>query len=441
MLLLLVPGLLALVAAVVTARILTPALRLAGRTASRVPIALRLAALSAGRRAGQSTLAAAFVVVSVGIGVFATNYRSTLAAGQRESVDYETPYPLMLSEDFQQLVSPASIAPQAAYPGKDVVRSIRLAGSIARLEGDNGTQVVGLTPSALPRIRGWRSDFSALGLSEIARRITPSFDTTFGGVPLPSGTRSLTIPIRSRGAPLALSATLMTTLGQFVSVDLGTTHGMVLRARIPQAAIGGTLISLQFEQTDNAHQQSGEFESAAVGEVTLGPAPGLNFNRFVGVGGLDPVAHGDSVRVRFTITTEAAARLRAREPVDRHVLPAIVSPRLAKAAGERGLLPVEVVGSPVVMKVVGVARHFPSTHDDFVVTDRSALAAMMNTFDPTTPFFNELWIDDPNLASVRKQLHYAPFDQLSIRSRSTVHGETSKLPSPAVPGSCSRSRP
>ena len=79
--LLLVPALIVFAAAVVSARLLAPALRALGRAGRRGPVALRLAAASLARNPGHAAIAATFLVASLGLALFAVAYRSTLPAG------------------------------------------------------------------------------------------------------------------------------------------------------------------------------------------------------------------------------------------------------------------------------------------------------------------------------------------------------------------------
>src|SRR5712692_7157181 len=80
--LILLAGLIAFVAAVATARLLAPALRLAERLGRRAPVPFRLAALSLARNPGYAAVAVAFLVVSLGFALFAQAYRETLAQGR-----------------------------------------------------------------------------------------------------------------------------------------------------------------------------------------------------------------------------------------------------------------------------------------------------------------------------------------------------------------------
>ena len=95
---LLVPGLALFVAAYVTARVLAPLTRTLQRLLSHSAFPLRLASLSIARSPGQAVVAAAFLVVSVGLAVFALLYVTTLRSGIDEQAAYSVPQDFLVQE-------------------------------------------------------------------------------------------------------------------------------------------------------------------------------------------------------------------------------------------------------------------------------------------------------------------------------------------------------
>ena len=89
--LLLAPGLALFVAAYVTARVLAPLTRTLQRLLAHSAFPLRLASLSIARAPGQAVVAAAFLVVSVGLAVFALLYVTTLRSGIDDQAAYGVP--------------------------------------------------------------------------------------------------------------------------------------------------------------------------------------------------------------------------------------------------------------------------------------------------------------------------------------------------------------
>ena len=74
-LLALLPGLAAIAAGALVARLAGPLLRMAGRNARRGPVAVRLALVSLGRQGGRPALVVAFITAALGLAVFALSYR------------------------------------------------------------------------------------------------------------------------------------------------------------------------------------------------------------------------------------------------------------------------------------------------------------------------------------------------------------------------------
>src|SRR5262249_27618712 len=83
-LLLLLPGLVCLAGAVLAARLLGPLMRLAERATRRAGGPLRLAVLALARAPARTAAAGAFVVVSVGLALFASAYRESLQRGAQD---------------------------------------------------------------------------------------------------------------------------------------------------------------------------------------------------------------------------------------------------------------------------------------------------------------------------------------------------------------------
>ena len=124
--LLLLPGLVVFIAAVVAARALGFLPRLLERAGRGGPLSVRLAALSLARNPGRAAIAVAFLVVSLGLALFAAVYRSTLTQGQRDQAAYAVPSAAIVSEDTAKLVRVNQAAPFDTYqrygPAAQVIR-------------------------------------------------------------------------------------------------------------------------------------------------------------------------------------------------------------------------------------------------------------------------------------------------------------------------------
>ena len=428
-LLLVLPGLVAFVAAVAAARAAGPTFRLAERVARPGPVSARLVALALARRPGRAAVAGSFLAVSFGLALFAEAYRSTLERGQGDQAAFAVPADFVVREDLRNLVPVTQVAPI----GMEVLRR---SGDIARLEGSRGVTLLGLSSAFLPGIDGWRGDFSRQSLNELASRIEPTDSAALRAVPLPGEARTLEIQVSLTGDDVTLAANIETPRGDFVTVPLGQTRGsrpVELRGRLPDHARGGRLVALTFGIARQVYHDRGEGEPVreptATANLTLGPLRAersripLDYARWVAGNGAHLVAGSeDGARLTLILTNEFPGRFRLPQPTDARPIPAIVSPRLAAAAGAGGILPVRLTGDQLRVRVVGVAERFPSAEDDFVVADRDLVATALNADRPGAAVTNERWLDVPEgrLPVVEARLGRPPFDVLDVRAQAAV---------------------
>ncbi len=424
--LLLLPALIAFVAAILTARGLVPLLRAAERLGRRGPVSARLAALSLARNPGHAAVAATFLVVSLGMALFAATYRLTLDRGQTDQAAFAVPADAVLQEDLSQLVTIPQAAGAAQY-GKLADRAtpvLRLAGDAGRLAGAPSVTLLGIPAAALPKVGGWRSDFSSRSIDGLARSIRPAGDTTMRGVPIPNGAQELELRANVTGTNIAVRAVISSPRGEFAYLRLGATSGRDTRlsVRLPAGVRGGKLVALAFDQLNNgrltANAGTGlqpvstgtmRIRSLAVDGSSL-DVPWQTWRAGEGAALTGPV-------VRYQLTTDLVGGIRARQPTDGQPVRALVSPTLA-AAANNGLVPVQVEGEPLTVRVAGVVRHFPSvTGSEVVVVDRDTLSTALNTAFPGLGVTNEIWLDGH---VDRAALARTPFDVLSVQTRSDL---------------------
>ena len=110
----LLPGLVCFVAAVAAGRLLGPAMRLGERWTRRSAAALHLAFLALARAPARTIATVGFLIVSIGLALFAAGYRATLEDGARDEAAFAVPLDYTLSEG-PRLVLPLDAAPLAAY--------------------------------------------------------------------------------------------------------------------------------------------------------------------------------------------------------------------------------------------------------------------------------------------------------------------------------------
>jgi hypothetical protein len=384
--LVLLPGLVTFVAAVACARLLRPALLLLERASRRRSTALRLASLSLARHPGHAAVAAAFLLVSVGLAVFAESYRSTLARGQEEQAAFAVPLDFTLREDLTRLIRVGEAAPPeklaALGPGVQVEPVLRLSGNAGRAGGRTGITVLGIDADAVPTLHGWRSDFATLSPEALASRLRPAGDTTPRGPVLPQDTTALELP--AQGKPVVLTASVQTRRGDFVQLELGSPareRAAVLRAPVPMAARGGTIVSLTVSPPVKVQERAGEGRPLELtlrlgepraatpgGEVALG-----GYGGWLAVNGIEAAPARGGVVITGTLSESVASRFRPTQASDEQPLTVIASPSVAAAAGPGGELALRVAGEQVVVRIAATAERFPGAGEDFVVADRLLL--------------------------------------------------------------------
>jgi hypothetical protein len=402
--LIVLPALVAFVAAVVCARVLAPVLRAIGRAGTRGPLALRLASLSLARNPGRASVAVGCLVVSLGLALFASTYRSTLHRGQADQAAFAVPRDAVLSEDLSKLV-PVTDVPWRRLPGATPV--LRLDGAVPRLTGSSGFTLLGIPASSVPALVGWRGDFSSVPLDELAARIAPSSPQSLRGVRLRGN--ELVLPMRVRGDDLKIRAHLLTRRGSVEHVFLGRAHAGVnmLRARVPRGSLLFSL-SLSLADTELHDVANGGLgpQRRARGTLILPPV----LRGWTGVNGASAL---DARRVRYLVTSELDTYVRARQPTDGLAVPVITTPRIAATAGPGGVLPVEITGQQLLTRVVGTAARFPSVHGDFVLADRATVASALNAGYPGAGVTSEVWVD-----GVRGDVPARPpFTSLAVQTR------------------------
>ena len=433
--LLLLPGLVAFIAAVALVRILEPGLRLGERLVRRRSVPARLAFLSLARNPGHAGVAAAFLVVSLGLALFAETYRSTLMRGQADQAAFAFPADYVLRENPASPVRLTDLATPAvlADTGTDPVAVVRRSGNVTGLNTGRGVNVLGLPASRVPDVDGWRGDFSGSSLDALAGKIAPDKPAAMRGPLLPEDARELRL--EASGGPASLVASVRTPAGGFLVLDLGVVDGKTtLRAHIPTAARGGRIVALTLnpppQQAERADHDTGRGVEA--GTISLEAPEAIDaagktaplevdYAEWIGVFHVQPSVSQGTVRLDYTLSNDAVSRFRPRQPSDEEPVKAIVSPRLAAAAGRDGRLPLQIADQQLVVLVTGTARRFPGVTGDFAVADTGLLESALNSTLPGSGKVNELWLNAPQGApSLEATLRSGPFAALDLQSQAAT---------------------
>jgi len=333
-------------------------------------------------------------------------------------------------------VMPLDAAPVQAYPGAHAYPVVRVSATTPGA----GAAVLSPTVLGLPReaIRHmhWRSDFSSLSTTAIARTLTAQGEPRQEGIVLPSGARTLTTTARLRGAGVVASAVLEDDHGRLSLARLGRASRRtgVLSARLPAGARRVLGIQLALP-TDEAFMQAhrnaeGELAVAPSGELDLGPlaADGRELTDWHGwtlsTGG-DVLDRAAGAKVRYSFAdTGLHLVLRPVQPTDDRLMPVVVSPDIAHAAGGVGGTTVlDFQDTQINARVVGVARRMPSVPLDtgpFVLADAGWLSTAINSNAPGEGSPSEVWISAPgDDGRVGATLARPPFASLVVASRAT----------------------
>jgi hypothetical protein len=462
-LLLLFPGLVSLFAALLAQRLLAPLLRVAERGARRRSLSLRLALVSLARAPARTSVAVAFLVVSVGLAVLAAGYRATLERGVRDEAAYQVPLDVTLTEGTRPVARldtdvhvPVDVAatqgtqPVGPFDVASLARYRSLAPGIAafpvlRRFGDvpgNGAQftspvLLGLDPSAIESVHGWRSDFGQDSPKDLARLLGQDPPVHLAGAELPPGATGFGLAAKETGATVDLSLAIEKPSGEIVDVPLlapgATSSG--LAQPVPRR---GRLVALELSLTPEAataiaHSQAeGAVAGASpLGSIALGPLVAYAGGRRLGVvtdwdgwigrSGASRV-RGASVQVRYALEQAQTALFRPRQPTDGHPIALVASPDVARSAAPGDLVTIQNGDQHVTGRIVAVTTRFPGTADgdgSFVVADESHLQTALDADSPGTGRPLEVWLSVPSseIEHVGAALARSPFSPLVVATR------------------------
>ncbi|HET8652380.1 MAG TPA: hypothetical protein VFM13_07390 [Gaiellaceae bacterium] len=412
--LLLVPGFVIVAGAILVGRLTGPVFRLAERLAPRARPSLRLALLSAARNPGTQLVTVGFLVVSVGLAVFAATYRSTLVEGEEAEASYAVPLDYTVRKAATGGVG-SELSVGAAYASRDGVPVIRRGVEAPSLDLSETVAVLGIPADAVGRLR-WRDDFADASPSELGRRIAPAEPLSPVGPRLPPGAEALVLPVTVRGDTVVVSANVRTEGGTYAVLELGEAREgrSVLRAELPDSAGRGTLLGLTLEMPSAASVSSAH--AAGEGGVPAVFSVGtISFGRpsVSTTAGRRPVAADyrqwvlatessraaspsrETLRVRYLLTQERGFRLRPRQASDGRPIAVVACDEVADRAGEGGVLPLSIGPARVNAKIVARASLFPTLRCPFVVADAGALETAVASAAPGAAVADEAWISGP----------------------------------------------
>ncbi|HZZ98245.1 MAG TPA: hypothetical protein VFE19_14575, partial [Jatrophihabitantaceae bacterium] len=226
------PVLVAVISALVAARLWAPLSRLVARLLPARSVAGRIGLLGLIRRPLRPAATVAFLTAAIASVVFAGAYRATLLAGAADQAAFQVP-----------LDTTVTTGPDGALPGDDVATRpgayavLRVSAAVTELPGVvESVPVVGVDAGAIPQMSRWsRTTGSSTPAAALAAKLRPA--TVPSGPEVPSGT-TLTIPATGLDKRTDVTIWVSTPAAREVAIALRRGAG-VLTGQVP--AIRGPL--------------------------------------------------------------------------------------------------------------------------------------------------------------------------------------------------------
>ncbi|WP_322795730.1 FtsX-like permease family protein [Tepidiforma sp.] len=451
------PALLVAAAAALLLRFYPLALRLAARLAGRdASPALAVGLWQVARSPGNSARLALLLALAIAVGTFAASYATTASATFEERAQFQSGAEVRAvttgSADLGQ-DGPAADAALRSIPGVASASAVlRLTGSPAAAALTGRTfQVLGLDPDAAPFQLWFRDDFAGQPLRDLLAGL--GAPEPLRGRPLPPGAQELRVDVRlsAAGTQMTLWARIRDAAGYHQLIEFGTLEPgdwRTLSAPIARSYEGQlpeplTLVGLIITEPAN------RFTTAPV-ELLLDNLAAVTADGTVALiddfeapePGWTPLPARPALPDTYEVTRDGVPRGQAgklsRVPGQGTELwglapaqPAIPLPVVATESflGATGLSVgatgvIAVAGTPVPIRVLASAEHFPTlpaAAGPGVVFNRAHLASWLGLAGSSVPRgFNEAWLSlapgaDP--ATVEAALRADPFSFGVVTSR------------------------
>jgi hypothetical protein len=444
---LILPALVAFVAAVLLARLLAPAMRAAERLTRTRSVSVRLAVLALARAPARTVLSCAFVTVALGLALFAASYRATLSKGAADQAAFEVPLDFTVTEG-SQLVRPLDAAHLERYRrlggSADAYPVLRLAATTSgRGASVLSPTVLGIPAPAVAKLR-WRSDFSSLPAQALAERLAPTRAPRLTRIPLPAATTRLTVAAGVHGSDVEVGLVVDRPDGRLEVLRFGGLHeGTATLAAGVTTATHPHVVGLQLalpttEQFFLAHRETeGSVNAAPTGVLELGPLRAQlagGGERVVtdwrgwslGTGG-HVTRRSSSADVTFVFQdTGGHLVFRPAEATDGKPIPLVVSPDIARVVGAGTTVTIDFQSLTLSGHVVGVAGRMPTVTNastPFVLADERWLSTAIDAAAPGQGTPNEVWIATADGQAAAAALRRPPFSKLVISSRTALERE------------------
>ena len=264
----LLPVLTSLAGGLLAARCWPVVPRVLARLLPRRAAGFRLALAGAGRRPLRAAATVAVLAATSASVVFAVGYRTTLDRGAADQAAFSVPMVARLTTGAS-LDRPADLASEGAVnavgSGATAYPVLRGGASLALNAADTQpVELLGIAPSALPRMAHWRSDYADATPATLQRRLTTA--RPVHGPAIPEGARTLVVPVTGSTLHLDVIALVRDASGRSLPITLAR-RGDTLTGKLPESS-GRSFdaVILREDQLTASERQH------AIGESGVGPA-------------------------------------------------------------------------------------------------------------------------------------------------------------------------
>jgi hypothetical protein len=353
------------------------------RRPARVGPYLTLVALA--RAPGRTAAAVAVVAVAAAAATFALGHTRALQRGELDQAAYRT------AGDVRTL-APVAGAPDSR--GTPVIRT-----SAETLATFAQVQLLGVGADVLPRLPGWRADFSSVPLTTLAKRLDGNpGGVRLRGIEIPRDARSIEMRVGVESADAVVRLAIQRPDGTFARLlPAGELRPgrHALRDTVPRDVRGGRAIAFEVAVPPGA----GAARSVAAVKPGVLSARVTGARRVV-LGSLreweSSSLAGDFANGVFSYSIAGAPgylAVRAPQPPEPDAVPVLATPGLARQAAANGRLPLRMAGADLIrVQVVGVVKHVPTAgRGEAVVADVGRLFAALNAQYPGLGTISERW--------------------------------------------------
>jgi hypothetical protein len=433
-----VPVLSAIALASVVIRLVPTTLRVASTASPRRWPLTKLTLAEATAQPLRSIATASLIAVTVMFALLSFGYGSTLRLGSRDQAAFAVPY------DFRLDIGSSLVRPQAATPaggwsalspGTTSTNVLRRGVAVRRSATTSQTvEVLGLDPSTLSHLHGWRESFGRAPAA-LAEAIEAPAPASFGS-PLPGDAMSIEF-LGTGFEGLHTSAVIERVDGTWHEITLDEELDGGVRTDLTPGDAGGQLIGFRLAQPADVsarvehHIGEGTTSEAAraidveLHQVDTTSADGgittisLDVERLRAADANVEVLGDEGVRVRGSLLG-VAILVTPPGPGQDTPLEAVVDPVTASAA-IGGVISVETSSGTLRVHPTAVAKRFPGVGSRFAIFDISTLQPALDMLQPSAGTPNEVWLASDTAAherSLSEQLAGSGFDVIDVDSRS-----------------------